>query len=500
MMNALPTGSILALFLAQVERAPQAPCLIWRGQSLAYGDMLAATLEVAAGLRELGVQPGDRVALALDNGPRWVSAYLGVGFAGGVVVPINTQYRARELMHLLGDSGATLAVAGGAALPEVMGLRHDLPDLRHIVAADGEAPTATPWAALLGRHAEPELPATDDLAMLVYTSGTTGRAKGVMLSHGNLAANAQAIAQAWRWTAADRLLLMLPLFHIHGLGVGLHGTLITGASVDVRPRFDAVEALTALASGDYSLFFGVPTMYGRLLAVAQERAARPRGVRLFVSGSAPLSPTAFAAFEQVFGQTILERYGMSEGGMLTTNPLDGPRRAGTVGVPFPGQAVLVGSPTQPAPVGEVGPVWVRGPNLFRGYWRQPQATAAAFEGDWFSTGDLGFLDVDGVLTLVGRAKELIISGGFNVYPREVEDVLVTHPQIAEAAVVGLPDDDLGEQVAAFVVARDPALTSGEVMDYCRARLAPYKKPRRVIFVPTLPRNAMGKVQKDALKG
>ena len=171
-----------------------------------------------------------------------------------------------------------------------------------------------------------------------------------------------------------------------------------------------------------------------------------------------------------------------------------------MGVPFPGQAVLVGSPTQPAPVGEVGPVWVRGPNLFRGYWRQPQATAAAFEGDWFSTGDLGFLDADGVLTLVGRAKELIISGGFNVYPREVEDVLVTHPQIAEAAVVGLPDDDLGEQVAAFVVARDPAPTAGEVMDYCRARLAPYKKPRRVIFVPTLPRNAMGKVQKDALKG
>lgn len=499
-MNDSPRTSVLALLLAQAEGMPQAPCLIWRGRTLTYRDVLSAALEVAAGLRTLGVKPGERVALALDNGPRWVGAYLGVGFAGGVVVPINIQYRARELTHLLVDSAARVVVAGGAALPEVMGLRHDLPTLRHVVAAEGEAVGAAPWAALLGRHAEPELPAADDLALLVYTSGTTGRAKGVMLSHGNLAANAQAIAQAWRWTAADRLLLMLPLFHIHGLGVGLHGTLITGASVDLRPRFDAVDALTALASGDYSLFFGVPTMYGRLLAVAQERAARPRGVRLFVSGSAPLSPTVFAEFEQVFGQTILERYGMSEGGMLTTNPLDGPRRAGTVGVPFPGQAVLIGSPTRAAPVGEVGPVWVRGPNLFRGYWRQPEATAAAFEGDWFSTGDLGFLDADGVLTLVGRAKELIISGGFNVYPREVEDVLVTHPQIAEAAVVGLPDDDLGEQVAAFVVARDPAPTAGEVMDYCRARLAPYKKPRRVVFVPMLPRNAMGKVQKDALKG
>lgn len=499
-MNASSTASVLALFLAQTERAPDAPCLLWRGATLTYRDVLAAALEVAAGLRALGVKPGDRVALALENGPRWVSAYLGVGFAGGVVVPINTQYRARELMHLLGDSEVSLAVAGSAALAEVMALRSDLPSLRHVVAAEGEATGSLTWPTLLGRHVEPRLPAADDLALLVYTSGTTGRAKGVMLAHGNLAANAQAITQAWGWTSADRLLLMLPLFHIHGLGVGLHGTLSTGASVDLRPRFDAVEALTALASGDDSLFFGVPTMYGRLLAAAQERAERPKGVRLFVSGSAPLSPSLFAEFERVFGQTILERYGMSEGGMLTTNPLGGPRRAGTVGVPFPGQVVRVGKPSRPAPVGEVGPVWVRGPNLFRGYWRQPEATAAVFQGEWFNTGDLGFLDADGVLTLVGRAKELIITGGFNVYPREVEDVLVTHPQVAEAAVVGLPDDDLGEQVAAFVVPRDPALTPDELVDYCRARLAPYKKPRRVVFVPALPRNAMGKVQKDALKG
>lgn len=494
------TASVLGLFLAQVDRAPDAPALIWRSETRSYQAILDDGLEVAAGLRDLGLQRGERVALVIDNSPTWVSAYLGVGLASGVVVPINTQYRARELTHLLADSGAALVVAGGVALPEVLALRGELPSLRHVIAADTSAEGALPWNALLGCQATPQLPDGDDLALLVYTSGTTGRAKGVMLSHANLAANVQAISQAWRWTAADRLLLTLPLFHVHGLGVGLHGTLTTGASVDLRPRFDARETLAALATGKYSLFFGVPTMYGRLLAVAQESDERPQDVRLFVSGSAPLSPTVFADFERIFGQTILERYGMSEGGMLTTNPLDGPRRAGTVGVPFPGQDVLIGAPTGRAASGEVGPVWVRGPNVFRGYWGQPEAAAAGFQGEWFNTGDLGFLDAEGVLTLVGRAKELIISGGFNVYPREVEDVLVTHPGVAEAAVVGLPDTDLGECVTAFVVARDPAPTADEVMDYCRARLAPYKKPRRVVFVASLPRNAMGKVQKDALKG
>ena len=500
----MPTSasSILALFADQVQRRPDAPCLTWQGQTWTYHELQSGALSVAAGLRAWGLAPGERVALALDNGPEFVLAYLGLGWAGGVAVPVNTQYRAGELRHILTDAGAALVVGSGPAVDEIATLRADLPALRGWVVVGTERADALPWSSLLVPPQSLPLPDPASLALLVYTSGTTGRAKGVMLSHANLAANIQAVSQAWGWTAADRLLLMLPLFHVHGLGVGLHGTLTNGASVDLRARFDPLEALTTLASGEVSLFFGVPTMYSRLLAQAQTHPdLRPQGVRLFVSGSAPLSPDVFQAVERVFGQTILERYGMTETGMLTTNPLQGPRRAGTVGRPFPGQAVLVGAPGQPAPPGEVGAVWTRGPNVFSGYWQNPEATRAAFEGEWFNTGDLGFLDEDGVLTLVGRARELIITGGFNVYPREVEETLLTHPGVAEAAVIGLPDPDLGEKVVAVVVTRPDAPTpsADELMEYCRAHLAPYKKPRQVEFAASLPRNAMGKIRKDVLQ-
>ncbi len=495
-------SSILALLADQVQRRPDAPCLTWQGRTWTYAELQTAALSVAAGLRAWGLKPGERVALALDNGPEFVLTYLGVGWAGGVAVPVNTQYRAGELRHILSDAGAAFVVCSGQAVEEIAALRPDLPDLRGWAVVGAEHPDARPWASLLAPPAELTLPDPASLALLVYTSGTTGRPKGVMLSHANLAANIQAVSEAWGWTAGDRLLLMLPLFHVHGLGVGLHGTLTNGASVDLRARFDALDALTTLAAGEASLFFGVPTMYSRLLAQAEARPdLRPRGVRLFVSGSAPLSPDVFQAFEGVFGQTILERYGMTETGMLTSNPLHGRRRAGTVGQPFPGQAVLVGAPGQPAPAGQVGAVWVRGPNVFSGYWQNPAATRAAFEGEWFNTGDLGFLDEAGVLTLVGRARELIITGGFNVYPREVEETLLTHPGVAEAAVIGLPDPDLGERVVAVVVARPegPTPTADELMEFCRAHLAPYKKPRQIQFAASLPRNAMGKIRKDVLQ-
>ncbi|MCW5849055.1 MAG: AMP-binding protein [Anaerolineae bacterium] len=501
----MPTtpSSMLALFAAQVQRRPDAPCLAWDHTTWTYHELQTQALGVAAGLRAWGLTAGERVALALDNGPEFVLAYLGIGWAGGVAVPVNTQYRAGELRHILNDAGAALVISSGQAVEEIAALRPELPALRDWVVVGAEHGGALPWSSLLAPPTSLPLPDPTSLALLVYTSGTTGRAKGVMLTHANLAANIQAVSQAWGWAATDRLLLMLPLFHVHGLGVGLHGTLSNGGSVDLRPRFDPLEALTTLASGKVSLFFGVPTMYSRLLAQAQARPdLRPQGVRLFVSGSAPLSPDVFQAFESVFGQTILERYGMTETGMLTTNPLHGPRRAGTVGRPFPGQAVLVGSPSQPASTGQVGPVWVAGPNIFSGYWQNPEATRAAFEGEWFNTGDLGFLDEAGVLTLVGRARELIITGGFNVYPREVEETLLTHPGVAEAAVIGLPDPDLGERVVAVVVVgrpEGPMPTADDLMEFCRAQLAPYKKPRQVIFAAALPRNAMGKVRKDVLQ-
>jgi len=330
-----------------------------------------------------------------------------------------------------------------------------------------------------------------------------------MLTHANLMANSAAVTRAWHWTEQDRLLLTLPLFHIHGLGVGLNGALFTASTVDLRRGFDATDVIDTLTRGETTMFFGVPTMYTRLIAEARRRLAegapfRVDTVRLFVSGSAPLTPQTFAEFEELFGQRILERYGMTETIMNLTNPYDGERRPGTVGMPFPGQeARIVDVRTrQPIPDGVIGEIQVRGPNVFAGYWRNPQATAEAFDADgWFNTGDLGWRGADGYFVITGRARELIISGGYNIYPREVEEVLLDHPAVAEVAVVGLPDPEFGEQVVAVVVptAQPRDGLEQELIDWCRARLASYKKPRRVIFVATLPRNALGKVQKHLLQ-
>jgi malonyl-CoA/methylmalonyl-CoA synthetase len=349
---------------------------------------------------------------------------------------------------------------------------------------------------------EPVLPDGDDLAVIAYTSGTTGRSKGAMLLHRNLVANIKAICEAWRWTADDHLLLTLPLFHTHGLMVGAHGTFFSGASAELQRKFDAAEVYDALLEGSFTLFFGVPTMYTRLLREAEAREERPSPLRLYVAGSAALSPQAFERFEKRFGERILERYGMTETGMNLTNPYEGERRPGTVGGPFPGQeARVVGAESRETlPAGEVGEIEVRGPHVFEGYWGRPDATREVFDGDgWFSTGDMGSVSEDGYFTISGRTKELIISGGYNVYPREVEEVLEGCPGVTEVAVVGLPDEEFGERVTAVVVRTDPELTEREIQDFCRDDLASYKKPREVVFVDELPRNAMGKVLKHEVR-
>jgi malonyl-CoA/methylmalonyl-CoA synthetase len=493
--------SLLAALLAAAARGPERSLLRFEGTVLSYGGVADAAARAGAALVRRGVAPGDRVALFLESSPGFVVAYLGAFFARAVVVPVNPAYREVELAHLLADAGVTLCVvdAPRAALIAELGARGVLPGLGHpaIVTADD----------LLGEDAPPLAPpdlGEDDLAVIGYTSGTTGRAKGAMLTHGNFTSNAAAVTAAWGWTAADRLLLTLPLFHMHGLGVGLHGTLVAGSSIDLWRRFDAPAVLAELRRGAITMFFGVPTMIARLLAAAEAQGGHPPtgAVRLFVSGSAPLPAATFAAFARAFGQEILERYGMTETVMIAGNPLAGPRRPGQVGRPFPGVEIRVVHPRTraPLPAGETGEVEVRGPGVARGYWRDAAATRAAFGAEgWFSTGDLGHRGDDGSFTLSGRARELIISGGFNVYPREVEDVLAAHPGVAEAAVLGLPDADLGEAVTAVVVRRDPTLTGQALVEHCRARLAAFKKPRLVRFVDALPRNAMGKVQKHLLR-
>src|SRR5215211_6901032 len=438
------SASIAEAFVRNAERAPEKLCLRFEGKEISYQGMRERAEGFGAGLAAWGLRPGERVALFLGNHPDLLAAYVGTHLAGGVVVPVNTQYRKGELRHIFGDAGVRLCLTDEERMPEVERAREDLPELEAVIEA------GPGFEDFLG-----EMPSSK-----------------------------------------------MPLFHSHGLMVGGHGTFLTGAGAELHRKFDATAAYDALLDGRVTMFFGVPTMYTRLLREARARDERPRPIRLYVSGSAPLSPQAFEEFEGLFGQRILERYGMTETIMNLTNPYEGERRPGTVGRPFPGQeARVVDVETrEPLADGEIGEIEVRGPNAFPGYWNRPDATEESFDAEgWFATGDLGSVGEDGYFTINGRAKELIISGGFNVYPREVEDVIEGCPGVSEVAVVGLPDPEFGESVVAVVVPEDPGLTAEKVTSFCREELAGYKKPREVVFVDDLPRNALGKVLKHRIR-
>lgn len=494
----MPPTSILAALMAHAGADPARPCVVWGEATIGYGELAAAAAGWAAAYAALGVARGDRVALYLGSGPGFLGAYLGAHAAGAAAVLVNTQYRQVELRHILADSEPRAVVADAEGAARLAELGGDPP----VLTAD-PGQLAPPAAAERGQAGPLATSAPGDLAILAYTSGTTGRAKGAMLTHGALAANSAAVCAAWRWTAADRLLLVLPLFHIHGLGVGVHGTLMAGASLVLRPRFDPAEALADLAGGACTMFFGVPTIYTRLIQEAGGRRQVTEGVRLFVSGSAPLSPQTFADFEALFGQRILERYGMTETGMNTSNPYDGERIPGSVGVPLPGVELRITDPEsgRPLPQGEIGMIEVRGPNVFKGYWRMPEKTAAEFRSDgFFVTGDLGHVAARGHVYISGRGRDLIISGGLNVYPAEVEAVIEALPGVAECAVIGVPHADLGEGVLAVVTPRPGAtLDEKQMMAALGSELARYKLPKRICVVDELPRNAMGKVQKNVLR-
>lgn len=507
-------NSIVEAVFQHAKREAERPVIFFEGQTISYGQLASQVQSFAQALLVHGLRSGDRVALFLENCPDFVVAYLGTHLARGIVVLVNTQYRQVELSHIMSDAGVRFCVTGSAGQAELS--RLELRDLETLIVVDEEAHEVTQGASASfslrdfldasdeqGGTQELTMPSPDTPALIGYTSGTTGRAKGALLLQRNLSANIASLTGAWRWTSEDHLLLVLPLFHAHGLMVGMHGTLYTGARVTLRRKFDAASVLASLRDDpSMSLFFGVPTMYSRLLSETKRQGEPVPHPRLFVSGSAPLSAQLFNDFARMFEQSILERYGMTETGMNLSVPYDGERRAGTVGLPFPGQdARIVDTQTrQVLPAGEIGEIEVHGPHVFAGYWKRPEATAEAFSEDgWFKTGDLGWRSPDGYFTITGRARELIISGGYNIYPREVEDVLETHPDVAEAAVIGLPDSDMGEQVVAVVVPqKGQAPQAAELIAYCRERLASYKKPRRVVFVDALPRNALGKVQKHLL--
>ena len=460
-----------------------------------YADFLAEAEAMAGRLAGLGLAPGDRVAVQVAKSARALALYAACVRSGLVFLPLNTAYTPPEVAYFVSDAEAALLVcdpAARGALEPVAGAAslHDM-----------DAEGCGTLAALPEGPAPVAERGPDDLAAILYTSGTTGRSKGAMLSHDNLVSNALALAGLWRFTADDVLIHALPIFHTHGLFVATNVTLAAGGSLAFMPRFDAGEVMGWMGRGATALM-GVPTFYTRLLAEPGLTPEAARGMRLFVSGSAPLLPETHARFEARTGHRILERYGMTETNMNASNPYEGERRPGTVGFALPGVELrVVDGQGAPAPRGETGGIEVRGPNVFRGYWRMPEKTAQDMRADgFFRTGDLGRLDPDGYLEIVGRDKDLIITGGYNVYPREVEEVLDAQPGVLESAVIGVPDADMGEGVLAVLVpAPDARPDLAAIEEALAARLARYKRPRRMVVAPELPRNAMGKVQKAALR-
>jgi malonyl-CoA/methylmalonyl-CoA synthetase len=468
------------------------------GDRLSYADLLAAAGRVANALAALGVRPGDRVAAQVEKSPAALALYLGCLRAGAVYLPLNTGYTASELAWFTADAEPVLFVCDPAARAVVVALAGEAMRVETL-DADGRGTltdrTASAPEAFATVAREP-----DDLAAILYTSGTTGRSKGAMITHRALTSNALALMQTWRFSADDVLLHALPIYHVHGLFIAANTALLAGAAMLFLPRFEPEAVLAALPRA--SVMMGVPTYYTRLLARPELTAAAVAHVRLFVSGSAPLLAETWRAWRERTGHAVLERYGMTETGINTSNPYDGERVPGSVGLPLPGVELRVVDPENGAPVGAdtVGMIEVRGPNLCKGYWRLPEKTREEFRADgFFVTGDLGRIDGNGYVWIVGRGKDLIITGGLNVYPKEVEEAIDALPGVVESAVVGLPHPDLGEGVTAVVVRADAALDEAAVLDALRGRLARFKTPKRVLFAPELPRNVMGKVQKALLR-
>ena len=470
------------------------------GRRWTYGEMIALSGRLAGALRRRGVTPGDRVAVQVEKSPEALMLYLACVRAGAVYLPLNTAYTLAELDYFIGDATPRLVVVDP---------KHS-ESIAEIAAMHGgtvETLDATGGGSLLqlSRSEEADFSdverGPDDLAAILYTSGTIGRSKGAMLTHDNLLSNALTLRDLWRFTSADRLIHALPIFHTHGLFVASNVTLLSGASMYLLPKFDADEALRLMDSA--TVMMGVPTFYVRLVqhpGLTREVTAR---MRLFVSGSAPLLAETHRSFSEKTGHAILERYGMTETNMNTSNPYDGDRVAGTVGFPLPGVAVRVVDPEtgKSVPDGETGMIEVKGPNVFKGYWKMPEKTAAEFRMDgFFITGDLGKIDERGYVHIVGRGKDLVISGGYNIYPKEVETEIDGMSGVVESAVIGVPHPDFGEGVTAVVVrAKGATLDEQAVLDALKDRLARYKQPKRVLFVDDLPRNTMGKVQKNVLR-
>ena len=464
------------------------------GGSLSHAAFHARANQIANVLVEAGLAPGDRLAVQVEKSAENLALYAAAVRAGVVYLPLNTAYTGEELAYFVRDSGAGLLVCDPAREEALSALAPRTLTLD----ADGRG-TLADRADAASDAFTPVDRAEDDLAGLLYTSGTTGRSKGAMMSHRNLVSNAQTLAELWRFTDDDTLLHALPIYHTHGLFVATNVTLAAGGSMVLLPKFDADQLVRLMPRA--TALMGVPTFYTRLLDTPGFDRASCANMRLFISGSAPLLAETHRRFEDRTGHRILERYGMTETNMNTSNPYDGERRAGTVGFPLPGVELRIMEGEAPVADGEIGGIEVRGPNVFQGYWQMPDKTAEDLRPDgWFRTGDLGTRDADGYVTIVGRGKDLVITGGLNVYPKEVEDVLDAQPGVLESAVIGVPDPDMGEAVVAVLVPEAGATPDLDaIAKVLHGALARFKHPKRFELVEALPRNTMGKVQKTELR-
>ncbi|WP_299649025.1 malonyl-CoA synthase [uncultured Tateyamaria sp.] len=470
------------------------------GVTLSYRTFLEMAAQYAGLLTEVGLKPGDRVAVQIEKSPQALAVYAACAQAGLVFLPLNTAYTPDEVAYFVSNSGAGIVLCddrkrdGLAPIAERCGAQLET------LNEDGSGSFAEK-AATCPKSFQTVSRDTDDLAAFLYTSGTTGRSKGAMLSQGNLLSNAETLRHEWRFTASDVLLHALPIFHTHGLFVATNITLLAGSQMIFLPKFDLDQMIAAMPRA--TTMMGVPTFYTRLLGDARFTKELAAHMRLFVSGSAPLLAETHVQFEQRTGHRILERYGMTETNMNTSNPYDGERRAGTVGFPLPGvELKITDSKTgETLPKGEIGDIEVRGPNVFQGYWQMPEKTAEELRADgFFITGDLGQIDADGYVSIVGRNKDLIISGGYNIYPKEIELLLDEQPGVLESAVIGVPHPDFGESVVGVLVAMpDQELNLDHIKENIGKSLARFKQPQKLVVLPELPRNTMGKVQKKSLR-
>ncbi len=471
-----------------------------RGERITYADLVARTGRMANALVALGVAPGERVAAQVEKSVEAIVLYLATARAGGVFLPLNTGYTPAEIEYFLGDAEPKVFVCDPGCADDLTPIAEGFGATVLTLGADGEG-ALTDAARRTPEAFETVERAADDLAALLYTSGTTGRSKGAMLTHGNLVSNAEALRETWRYTADDVLIHALPIFHTHGLFVATNVTLLSGASMLFLPKFDIDRVFELMSRA--TVLMGVPTFFVRLLQDDMLNGELTAHMRLFISGSAPLLAETHREWRARTGHAILERYGMTETNMNASNPYEGERVAGTVGFPLPGVEIRVTDPETGAELaqGEIGMIEVRGPNVFKGYWRMPEKTAAELRANgFFITGDLGKFDERGYLNIVGRGKDLIITGGYNVYPKEIETEIDAIPGVVESAVVGVPHRDFGEGVTAVVVTTGKGeLSEAGVLKVLEQRLAKFKLPKRVIFAEDLPRNTMGKVQKNLLR-